>query len=159
MSELPKPKPEIKAVATNRKARHDYDIVDTLEAGVQLRGSEVKVLRTGKCSLQDSYAVVRKGELWLFNVHIPEYFEASYNNHEPTRPRKLLVHAHEIEKLRIRTEQGGFTVVPLKVYFKGGKVKVELAVAKGRKKWDKREAIAKKDAQREMDKARGARRE
>lgn len=151
-------KPEIKIVATNRKARHDYDIIETYEAGIALVGSEVKVLRSGKCSLQDAYAVVRKGELWLHNAHIPEYFEASYNNHEPTRVRKLLLHANEIEKVRVRTEQGGFALVPLRVYFKGNKVKVEIAVAKGRKKWDKREAIAKKDAQREMDRARGARR-
>lgn len=150
--------PVIKVVATNRAARHDYDIIDTFEAGVQLVGSEVKVLRGGKCSLQDAYAVIRKGEAWLHGVHIPEYFQASYNNHEPTRVRKLLLHTGEITKLRVRTEQGGFSIVPLKVYFKGNKVKVELAVAKGRKKWDKRQAIATKDAKRDMDRARGARR-
>jgi SsrA-binding protein len=150
--------PEIKVVATNRKARHDYDIEQTYEAGIALVGSEVKVLRSGKASLQDAYGVVRGAEIFVHGMHIPEYFEASYNNHEPTRVRKLLLHGGEIAKLRAKTEQGGYTLVPLKLYFKGNRVKVELALAKGRKKWDKREAIAKRDAQREMDKARGARR-
>ena len=153
---MSKKKPAEGAIATNRRARHDYDIEQTYEAGIVLVGSEVKTLRQGKASLQDAYASIRDGELFLFGVHIPEYPQASILNHEPTRIRKLLLHAGEIDKLRVKTEQQGYTLVPLKLYFKGNKVKVELAVARGRKLYDKREAIAKRDAEREMQKHEGA---
>ena len=146
------------AIATNRKALHDYDIEERLEAGIALVGSEVKSLRAGKASLQDAYAIVRAGEAFLHNVHIPEYPQASMLNHEPTRTRKLLLHTDEIRKLFVKTEQQGYTLVPLRLYFKGNKVKVEIAVARGRKTWDKRQAIASREAQREMQRHEGARR-
>ena len=144
------------AIAANRKARHDYDIEQVYEAGISLVGSEVKSLRQGKASLQDAYAVVRAGEVFLHNLHIPEYPQASILNHEPTRARKLLLHADEIHKLFVKTDQQGYTLVPLKLYFKGNRIKVELAVARGRKHWDKREAVAKREAQREMQRHEGA---
>ena len=142
-------------IATNRRARHEYDIVQTLEAGIALVGSEVKSLRDGKASLADGYAVVSKGEVFLHGVHIPEYPQASIQNHEPTRPRKLLLHRDEIRKIQVRLEQQGFTLIPLKLYFKANKIKVELAVGRGRKAHDKRQAIAKKEAQRDMERAMG----
>lgn len=144
------------AIATNRRARRDYDIEQTYEAGIALMGSEVKTLRTGKASLQDAYALIRNGEMWLYGVHIPEYPQASMQNHEPTRARKLLLHKGEIAKIFVKTSQQGYTLVPLKLYFKQNKIKVELALARGRKKWDKREAIAKREAEREMAKRAGA---
>lgn len=146
------------AIATNRRARHEFDIEQTYEAGIQLVGSEVKVLRSGKASLQDAYAAIRKNEMFLYGVHIPVYEQASYQNHEPTRPRKLLLHRDEIEKIRIKTEQQGYTVVPLRLYFKDRKVKVELGVARGRKLHDKRQAIAQREHQREIERAAGAHR-
>jgi SsrA-binding protein len=145
-----------RAIATNRRARHDYEIEQTYEAGISLVGSEVKTLRAGKASLQDAYGVIRNGEVFIYGMHIPEYPQASMLNHEPTRARKLLLHAGEINKLRAKTEQQGYTLLPLKLYFKGNKVKVELALARGRRKWDKREAIAKREAQREIAKRVGA---
>jgi SsrA-binding protein len=145
-----------KVIASNRRARHDYEIEQTYEAGISLVGSEVKTLRAGKASLQDAYGVVRNAEIFIYGMHIPEYPQASILNHEPTRARKLLLHAGEISKLRVKTEQQGYTLVPLKLYFKGNKVQVELALARGRRKWDKRDAIAKKEAQREMAKRVGA---
>jgi len=147
-----------RVIATNRRARHDFDIEQTYEAGIQLTGSEVKVLRTGKASLQDSYGTVRGGEVFAYGIHIPEYPQASYNNHEPTRPRKLLLHGDEIHKITVRTEQQGYTLVPLKLYFKGNKVKVQLAVARGRKRHDKRQAIAEREAKREIQRRTGTRR-
>jgi SsrA-binding protein len=144
------------AIATNRRARHDYEIEQTFEAGIALVGSEVKTLRAGKASLQDAYGVINRGELWVYGMHIPEYPQASMLNHEPTRPRKLLMHRKEIAKLAAKTEQQGYTLVPLKLYFKDNKVKVELALARGRRKWDKRQAIAKREATREMAKHAGA---
>ena len=119
-------KPAEGAIATNRRARHDYEIEQTYEAGIQLVGSEVKSLRDGKASLQDSYATVRNGEVFVYGVHIPEYPQASIQNHEPTRIRKLLLHSHEIGKIQTKTAQQGYTLVPLKLYFKGNKVKVTL---------------------------------
>jgi len=144
------------AIATNRRARHDYEIEQTYEAGIQLQGSEVKTLRQGKASLQDAYAAIRDGEVFLYNAHIPEYPQASMQNHEPTRARKLLMHKGEIHKLAVKTEQQGYTLVPLKLYFKQNRVKVEIALARGRKHYDKRQAIAKREAQREMQRAAGA---
>lgn len=149
-------KTETSSIATNRRARHEYDIEQTFEAGISLVGSEVKTLRGGKASLQDSYGVINRGELWVYGIHIPEYPQASMLNHEPTRARKLLMHKKEIAKLAAKTQQEGYTLVPMKLYFKGNKIKVELALAKGRRKWDKRQAIAKREASREMAKHQGA---
>ncbi|OQO89801.1 SsrA-binding protein SmpB [Saccharomonospora piscinae] len=144
-----------KVIVSNRRARHDYTIVDTYEAGVALAGTEVKSLRAGKASLADSFATVDDGEVFLRGLHIPEYSYGTWTNHEPRRKRKLLLHRREIEKLIGKTKETGFSLVPLSMYFKDGKVKVELALAKGRKAHDKRQAIAKRDAQREMAKAMG----
>ena len=144
------------AIATNRRARHEYEIEQTFEAGIALVGSEVKTLRSGKASLQDAYGIVNRGEVWVYGLHIPEYPQASILNHEPTRARKLLLHKKEIGKLAAKTQQQGYTLVPLKLYFKGNKVKVEIALARGRRKWDKREAIAKREAAREIAKHEGA---
>jgi SsrA-binding protein len=151
-----RPTTDTTPIATNRRARHEYEIEQTFEAGISLVGSEVKTLRSGKASLQDAYGVVNRGEVWVYGVHIPEYPQASLLNHEPTRARKLLLHKKEIGKLAAKTQQQGYTLVPLKLYFKGNKVKVELALARGRRKWDKREAIAKREAAREMAKHEGA---
>ncbi|WP_298178019.1 SsrA-binding protein SmpB [Saccharomonospora sp.] len=139
-----------KVIVSNRRARHDYTIVDTYEAGVALVGTEVKSLRAGKASLADSFATVDDGEVFLRGLHIPEYSHGTWTNHEPRRTRKLLLHRREIEKLIGKTKESGFSLVPLSLYFKDGKVKVELALGKGRKAYDKRQAIAKRDAQREM---------
>ena len=148
----------VKTIATNRRARHDYLIEEALEAGVSLVGSEVKSLRDGKASLQDAYAVVRGSEVFLIGAHIPPYPQASLQNHEPTRIRKLLLHRSEIRRLIGKTAEKGLTLVPLRMYFKGNKVKVEIALAKGKRHFDKREAIAKREAQREMAKGMGQRR-
>lgn len=145
-------------MATNRRARHEYDIEQTYEAGIVLVGSEVKSLREGKASLADAYAVIRRGEVFVVGLHIPEYTQASMQNHEPTRERKLLLHSGEIAKLVVKIQQQGYTLVPLLLYFKQNKVKVEVALAKGRRTHDKRQAIAKRDAEREMAKAASARR-
>ncbi|HEX6444448.1 MAG TPA: SsrA-binding protein SmpB [Streptosporangiales bacterium] len=146
-----------KIVAQNRKARHDYHVDETFEAGLALTGTEVKSLRRGRASLVDGYAVVRDGEVWLQNVHIPEYTEGTWTNHEPRRSRKLLLHRQEIDRLIGRTKDAGVTVVPLSLYFKDGKAKVEIALARGKRAYDKRQAIAKRDAQREIDRARRVR--
>ena len=148
----------IKTIATNRRARHDYHIEEVFEAGAALVGSEVKSLRDGKASLQDAYAIVRGGEIFLMGVNIPPYPQASIQNHEPTRTRKLLLHKGEIRKLIGKTAERGLTMVPLRMYFKGNKVKVELGLAKGKKHYDKRQTIAKREAEREMAKRQGARR-
>jgi SsrA-binding protein len=148
----------IKTIATNRRARHDFHISEVLEAGVSLVGSEVKSLRDGKASLQDAYAVVRNEEVFLMGVHIPPYPQAALQNHEPTRIRKLLLHKTEIRKLIGKTAEKGLTLVPLRLYFKGNKVKVEIGVAKGKRHFDKRETIAKREAEREMARRVGARR-
>ncbi len=137
-------------MARNRRARHDYDILETLECGIELRGSEVKSLRAGKASLQDAYARVDDGELWLLGTHIPPYDHASaFGTHDPDRKRKLLVHREEIDELMGRTQQQSLTLVPLSLYFRDGKAKVELALARGRRLHDKRHAIASRDAERE----------
>jgi SsrA-binding protein len=142
-------------VASNRRARHDYEILDTFEAGIALRGSEVKTLREGRASLQDAYAVVEGGEI-ILHMQIPAYSHTGYDGHEPTRPRKLLLHRKEIEQLSRRVAERGLTLVPLRLYFKQQLVKVELALARGRRAYDKRQAIAKRDAAREMDRVRKA---
>jgi SsrA-binding protein len=144
-----------KAIATNRKARHDYSIVDTYECGVVLMGTEVKSLRAGRASLVDAFATVDDGEVWLRGLHITEYEMGTWTNHEPRRNRKLLLHKAEILKLIGKTKESGLSLVPLSMYFKDGKVKVELALAKGKKSWDKRQTLAKRDAERETSRAMG----
>jgi SsrA-binding protein len=147
-----------KVVATNRKARYDYHIEDTIEAGLVLTGTEVKSLRAGRASLVDAYASIEGTEAWLEAVHIPEYTEGTWTNHPPRRRRKLLLHKQEIEKLAHRISAGGYTLVPLKLYFLNGRAKVELAVAKGKKEYDKRHALRKKQDDREAQRAISARR-
>jgi SsrA-binding protein len=143
-------------VASNRRARRDYEILETVEAGIVLRGSEVKTLREGKASLQDAYAVVEDGDVVL-HMQIPAYSHTGYDGHEPTRPRKLLLHRKEIEQLIRRVGERGLTLVPLRLYFKGQLVKVELGLARGKRAYDKRQSIAKRDAEREMARVRKAR--
>jgi SsrA-binding protein len=144
-----------KVIVSNRKARHDYSIIDTYEAGLVLVGTEVKSLRAGKASLQEAFATVDDGEVWLRNVHIPEYVQGTWTNHMPRRTRKLLLHRREIEKLIGKTKESGLSLVPLSLYFKDGKVKVEIALAKGKKSYDKRQDLAKRDANREVSRAMG----
>lgn len=144
----------VKVVASNRRARHDYDILDTYEAGIALKGSEVKSLRDAKVQLSDSYAAVDGGEAWLHNLHIAPYDHASeHSGHDPERKRKLLLHRREIDELGARIAQDRLTVVPMAIYFKDGRAKVELALGRGRRKYDKRQAIAARDAARETDRA------
>lgn len=144
-----------KVIAQNRRARHDYSILDEYEAGVALLGTEVKSLRLGRASLVDAYATVDDGEVWLRGLHIPEYTQGSWTNHEPRRTRKLLLHRGEIDRLIGKIKEGGLSLVPLSLYFSDGKVKCELALAKGKKSYDKRTDLAKRDAQREIQKAFG----
>ena len=146
-------------VAQNRRARHDYDILETYEAGIVLAGSEVKSLREGKAQLRDSYARVQDGEVWLYGVHVPPYaFASGFGATDPDRRRKLLLHRREIDELFKRTSQEALTLVPLSIYFKDGRAKVDLALARGRKRYDKRHAIAERDANREAERASAARR-
>jgi SsrA-binding protein len=142
-----------KVVATNRKARHDYSIEDVYEAGIVLTGTEVKSLRAGKASLTDGFASIENGEVWLENVHIPEYTEGTWNNHSTRRKRKLLLHSEEIYKLAGKVKESGFTLVPLSLYFKDGKAKVELALAKGKREYDKRQALKEQQDKREAQRA------
>jgi len=142
-----------KIIAQNKKARHDFHIEDVYEAGLVLTGTEVKSLRAGRASLVDGFATIRDGEAWLQNVHIPEYTEGTWTNHEPRRTRKLLLHRQEIERLIGKTKESGLTLVPLALYFKDGKAKVEIALARGKKTHDKRQALAEKQAAREMSRA------
>ncbi|UCB51635.1 MAG: SsrA-binding protein SmpB [Candidatus Zixiibacteriota bacterium] len=144
---------QIKVIATNRKAHHLYHIVDTYEAGIALVGTEVKSLRQGKVSFQDSYATVEKGEVVLHSLHISPYDQANRFNHDPTRPRKLLLHKGEIRRLLGKTTERGFTIIPLKVYFKGKVAKVELALAIGKKLFDRRKTIKDREVQRELRRA------
>lgn len=146
-----------KVVASNRKARHDYHILDTFEAGLVLTGTEVKSLRQGRASLTDGYVFIENGEAWLDAVHIPEYGDGSWTNHPPRRKRKLLLHAAEISKLWHKTREGGFTVVPLQLYFLNGRAKVEIALAKGKKDYDKRQTLREKQDSREAARAMSAR--
>jgi SsrA-binding protein len=140
-------------VAQNRKARHDYHIDDTYEAGLVLTGTEVKSLRAGRASLVDGFAEVNGGELWLQGVHIPEYTQGTWTNHEPRRARKLLLHRQEIDRLSSRVQERGLTLVPLALYFKDGRAKVEIGVGRGKKAYDKRQSLAKREADREAARA------
>jgi len=144
----------VKIIAENRKARHDYIIEDEVEAGMVLKGTEVKSLRGGRANLKDSYARIKNGEVFLHQMHIGEYPFAYFDNHDPLRVRKLLLHRQEIRKLYAKVNEKGFSLVPLKMYFKNGKVKILLAVARGKKGFDKRESIKRRDAKRELDRAR-----
>jgi SsrA-binding protein len=146
-----------KIVATNRKARHNYSIIDTYEAGIQLVGTEVKSLREGHASLADAFATVDDGEVWLRNLHIPEYHHGTWTNHPPRRNRKLLLHRKQIDMLVGKIRDGNFTLVPLSLYFSEGKVKVELALARGKEARDKRQDMARRDAQREIARELGRR--
>lgn len=139
-------------IATNRKARHDYAIVETYETGIALTGTEVKSCRAGRASLVDGYATVTEDEIWLRGVHIAEYAEGTWTNHAPRRARKLLLHRAEIDKLAQKMRETGFALVPLSMYFSDGRVKVELALARGKKEYDKRQSLAKRDADREIAK-------
>jgi SsrA-binding protein len=146
-----------KVIVSNRKARHDYSIIDSYECGIVLMGTEVKSLRAGKASLADAFAQVENGEVWLRNLHIPEYAQGTWTNHEPRRARKLLLHRQEIARLIGKTRESGLTLVPLSLYFADGKVKVELALARGKKTYDRRQDLAQRDAQREIARAAGRR--
>lgn len=148
---------DLKIVCTNRKARHDYEIVDIVEAGLMLQGTEVKSLRDGRASLVGAYGRLDGGEAWLRGAEIQEYSFGNLHNHEPTRTRKLLLKRHELRKLEDQLRERGMAFVPLRIYFRGPYAKVELAVARGRKAHDKRHAVAKRDAEREMARARGRR--
>jgi SsrA-binding protein len=142
-----------KIVARNRRARFEFDLLESIEAGIVLTGTEVKSLRNGKASLEESYASVENGEVWLNGCDIPEYLQANRMNHKPKRQRKLLLHRREIDKLILKAAEKGLTIVPLKIFFKNGVAKVEICVARGRKTYDKREALKKQDAKRDMDRA------
>ncbi|MBI4699005.1 MAG: SsrA-binding protein SmpB [Nitrospirae bacterium] len=142
---------EEKVVATNRKAYHDYHIQETYEAGISLLGTEVKSLREGKANLRDSYAIVKNNEVFLLNCHISPYSHGNILNHDPLRTRKLLLHRKEIEKLLGQITQKGFTLIPLKIYFKDGRVKAEIGLAKGKRQYEKREAIKEKESRREIE--------
>jgi len=145
--------PGIKVIATNRKAARDYHLQDRHEAGLALMGTEIKSIRAGRVNLSDGYVQPRDGELWLFNVHIAPYDPAGRYGHEPRRPRKLLLHRKEINRLISRVLERGYTIVPIRLYLKGGLAKVEIALARGKRKYDKRQTIAKRDAQRDMERA------
>ena len=143
----------LKMIARNRRARHDYHIEEVYEAGLVLTGTEVKSLRAGRASLTDGFGQISDHEVWLHNVHIPEYTQGTWTNHEPRRTRKLLMHRREIDKLASETTERGLTLVPLALYFKDGKAKVELALARGKRSYDKRQDLAARDAAREVDRA------
>jgi|SRR6478609_318761 len=146
-------------IASNRKARHDYAILDTFEAGISLTGTEVKSLRAGRASLVDGYATISENEIWLRGVHIAEYAEGTWTNHAPRRARKLLLHRQEIERLagKLRESSNGLALVPLSIYFSDGKVKVELGLGRGKKEYDKRQSMAERDADREIARFAGRR--
>jgi SsrA-binding protein len=147
-----------KLIAQNRKARYNYHIEETIEAGLALVGTEVKACRDGKVSLTDAYATVSDGEAWLVQCHIGQYSHGNRANHDPLRARKLLLHRDEIEKLSVKVSQEGRTLIPLRLYFKHGLAKVEIAIARGKKRYDKRATIAKRDAERQMQRELGRRR-
>lgn len=144
---------DFRTITVNRKAYHDYHIQEMVEVGIVLKGSEIKSIREGKVNLRDAYAKPENGELWLYNSHIASYDAASYNTHEPTRPRKLLLHKKEIDSLAGKVVQQRLTLVPLKLYIKHGIAKIELGVAKGKRIYDKREAIARREVGREIERA------
>ncbi len=143
----------IKVIATNRKAYHEYQFHDTYEAGLVLVGSEIKSIRAGQVSLQDGFVLLEGGEAWLMNVHIAPYEPASRQNHDPKRRRKLLLHRREIERLQSRVQEKGYTLIPIRLYLKNSRAKVEIALARGKKLYDKREAIAKRDVKRQVERA------
>jgi SsrA-binding protein len=143
----------IKIVAENRKARYDYFIVDQYEAGITLKGTEVKSLRTGRANIKDSYARILNGEVFVYQMHISPYPFAYYDNHEPLRARKLLLHKNEIKKIYSKVNEKGMSLIPLRLYFKNGKAKVVIAVVKGKRKFDKRESIRQRDEKRDLDRA------
>ena len=140
-----------KIIASNRRARHDYAIEDTVEAGLVLTGTEVKSLRAGRATLTEGFGQITGNEAWLHGVHIPEYTQGTWTNHDPRRIRKLLLHRREIDKLASSMKEQGLTLVPLSLYFSGGKVKIELALARGKRAYDKRQDLAKRDAAREIE--------
>lgn len=142
-----------KVVARNRRARHEFDLIETVEAGIVLTGTEVKSLRNGKASLEEAYAGIDRDEVWLYGCDIPEYLQANRMNHKPKRPRKLLLHRREINKLIAKASERGLTLVPLRIYFKDGIAKVEISIARGRKLYDKRQALKTQDARRDIDRA------
>jgi SsrA-binding protein len=144
---------EQKPIASNRRARHEYEILDSMEAGISLRGPEVKSLREGRANLSDAYAFLRGGEVFLRNLHISPYQQAGRENLDPTRERKLLLHRQEIHRLRSKVAEKGLTLIPLALYWKGGRAKVELAVARGKRRYDKREAIRRREQDRELQRA------
>ena len=140
-------------IARNRRARHDYHLEDTVEGGLVLTGTEVKSLREGRASLTDGFAQIEDGEVWLHGVHIPEYTQGTWTNHEPRRPRKVLMHRKEIDRFASKVAERGLTIIPLELYFKDGRVKVELALARGKRSYDKRHDLAERDAAREVERA------
>jgi SsrA-binding protein len=146
-----KRRPAAGDVATNRRARHRFELIETYECGIELLGTEVKALREGKAQLGDAYAVIDRGEVWLRNAHIPPYPPAADQNHEPERPRKLLLHRYEIERLVGRIQRRGLTLIPTRIYFKGPRAKVELALARGKEQRDRRREIADRDMRREVE--------
>jgi SsrA-binding protein len=152
-AQRPKAPPGRKVIASNRRARHDYTIEDVVEAGLALTGTEVKSLRAGRATLTDGYALITGGEAWLHGVHIPQYVMGTWTNHEPRRVRKLLLHRKEIDKLAREVAEGGRTLIPLSLYFSDGKAKIELALARGKRTYDKRNELARKDAAREVERA------
>ena len=154
----PKSQQQSDVIATNRRARFEYEILETVEAGIALLGPEVKSLREGRANLVDAYAIVRRGEALLVHLHISPYEQAGRDNPDPRRDRRLLLHKSEIRRLSSKLAERGFTLIPLRLYWKNGRAKVELGLARGKRRYDKREAIAKKDVEREMARARGARR-
>ena len=147
-------KEPIKIIAENRKARHNYFIDDRFEAGMVLKGTEVKALRMGRCNIKDAYARIKNGEVFLHQMHIGEYPFAYYGNHDPLRPRKLLLHKHEIKRLYGKVNEKGLSLIPLRIYFKQGKAKTTLALAHGKRKYDKRETIRRRDEKRDLDRQR-----
>jgi len=143
----------VKIIAQNRRARHDYFVLETWEAGLELKGTEVKSMRLGKCNLKDSYAMVRNGEMFCMNMHISPYENGSYFNTDPMRPKRLLMHKQEIRRAHAQVMQQGLALIPLSVYLKDGRMKLELALCKGKKLYDKRDDIAKRDAKREIERS------
>lgn len=144
---------KVKTISLNRKAYHDYDIQQSVEAGIVLTGTEIKSIRAGRANIRDAYAFPQGDELWLFNAHIARYEGGNRYNHEPTRPRKLLLHRRQVDEFAGKVTQKGLTIVPLKLYLKNGIAKVELGLAKGRKLYDKRQSLARREAEREMERA------
>jgi SsrA-binding protein len=150
-TKVPEEKVAYKVVSDNRKARHEYEILDTIQCGIALTGTEVKALRMGRCTLQDSFARFEDGEAWLYNCNISQYEYGNRFNHEPTRKRKLLMHSREILKLNQRMKEKGLTLIPLRIYFKRNWVKVDLALARGKQLYDKRDSMVKRDSKRQLD--------